>query len=166
MKMDKKKQAMQRQLIDKKLSRFAKLNEPPPPSGWIKAIRGSLGMTAKQLSQRLGTSAAGVIQLEEREPTKKVTLESLEKAANALGCRLVYALIPKEPNTNLESIIEQQAMEAAARILKEVSHSMRLEAQGTSNEDLKKQIERIAMELRLKADSRIWDITTTKKVRK
>jgi predicted DNA-binding mobile mystery protein A len=107
-----------------------------------------------------------VIQLEEREPTKKVTLEILEKVANAMGCQLVYALIPKQPNKSLESIIEQQSIEAAARILQEVSHTMRLEAQGTSNEDTTKQIERIANELRLKADSRIWDLAPPKKARK
>lgn len=166
MRVDKKKQAMQRQLIDKKLSKLSKLSEPPPRSGWIKAIRGSLGMTAKQLSQRLGTSAAGVIQMEEREPSKKVTLESLERAANAMECRLIYAIVPKEPNTSLESIIEKKAREAAARILQEVSHTMRLEAQGTSADDLRKEIERIANELRLKGDSRIWDSSSTTKARK
>jgi predicted DNA-binding mobile mystery protein A len=166
MKTDKKAQALQRQIIDKKLSKLVKLTEPPPPSGWAKAIRGSLGMTAKQLSQRLGTSAAGVIQLEERESTKKVTLESLEKVANAMGCQLVYAIIPKQPNKSLEKIIEQQSKLTAARILQEVSHTMRLEAQGVSNEDTKKQIERIASELRLKADSRIWDLAPPKKMKK
>jgi predicted DNA-binding mobile mystery protein A len=156
MKIDKKKQLMQRQVIDKKVSRLAKHSEPPPPSGWLKAIRGSLGMTAKQLSLRLGTSAASVIQLEEREPTKKVTLESLEKAAQAMGCKLVYAIVPGEPNRSLEDILERQADEAASRILREVSHSMRLESQ----------IERLSAELRMKGDSQIWDLPTPKKARK
>lgn len=157
MKADKKQQALQRQIIEKKISRFSKLNESAPPSGWIRAIRGSLGMTVKQLSVRLGTSAASVTQLEDREPKKKITLSSLEKAANAMGCDLIYAIVPKSPHKSLEDIIEQKANEAAVRILKEVAHTMKLESQGITNEDSKKQIERMANELRLQADSRIWD---------
>lgn len=166
MKIDKNKQALQRHVIAKKLSKLSRLTEPPPPSGWIKAIRGSLGMTAKQLSQRLGISAAGVIQLEKREPTQKVTIESLEKAAQAMGCRLVYALVPQEPGVSLEDIIERQALKTAARILQDVSHTMQLEAQGTSNDELKKQVRRLANELVLKSDSRIWDLAAPKRARK
>ncbi len=166
MKINKQKQSAQRRMIEKKMSSLVKLSTPPPPSGWLKAVRGSLGMTAKQLSQRLGISAAGVIQLEEREPKKKVTLESLERAANAMDCRLVYALIPNEPHSSLESIIEQQARKTAARIIREVAHTMHLEAQGTSTSEQKRQIERIATELMINADSRIWDMPVAKRIRK
>lgn len=31
----------QRRVVQKKLNHFLKLNEPMPPSGWVKAIRGS-----------------------------------------------------------------------------------------------------------------------------
>jgi len=166
MKVDKKKQELQRQIIEKKISRFSKLNETIPSSGWVRAIRGSLGMTVKQLSMRLGTSASSVTQLEEREPKKNVTLNSLEKAANAMGCDLIYAIVPKSPNKTLEDIIAQKAQESAARILKKVAHTMKLEAQSTSNEDMKKQIERTAKELQLKADSRIWDLDILPLVKK
>ncbi len=38
---------------------------------------------------------------------KTITLETLEKAANALNCTLVYALVPKA--ASLEEILTQQA---------------------------------------------------------
>jgi predicted DNA-binding mobile mystery protein A len=158
MKIDKKKQAIQRQIIERKIRRFAKLAEPIPPSGWIKAIRGSLGMTVKQLALRLGTSASSVSQLEEREPEKKVTIELMEKAARAMNCTFIYAIVPQTPFKKLEDIIDAKAREAASRLLKDVEHTMRLEAQGSSNEEAKKQIEKLAGDLKLKSDSRIWDI--------
>lgn len=163
MKTNKKKQALQKQVIESKLQRFAKLNEPIPASGWVKAIRGALGMTAKQLALRLGVSPSSVTQLEEREVEKKISIELLEKVAHAMDCTFVYAIVPAAPYNSLDEIIETKAQLAAMRILKEVEHTMRLEAQGTTNKNIKKQIEKMADELKLTSDSRIWDVSTLKK---
>lgn len=156
MRTDKKKQTSQRSIVQQKVSRFLKLNEPVPPSGWVKAIRGSLGITIRQLADRMGVGHGSISQLEKREPKKKVTLELLERAAAAMDCKLVYAIIPREAGATLEDIIERRALETASKILKVVGHTMSLEAQGTTEKELQKEIERVARELKESGDPRIW----------
>lgn len=162
MKPDKRKLGNQKRIIQQKLDLFSKLNEPMPPSGWVKAIRGSLGLTIRQLADRVGVGHGSIAQLEKREPKKKVTLESLENAARAMDCKVIYAIVPIESGNTLDDIIKNKAQEAALKILKDVAHTMRLEAQGTPEKQIKKEIERIAQEMVESGDSRIWDTNNKK----
>jgi predicted DNA-binding mobile mystery protein A len=160
MKTDKKKKTIQKRIVQQKLDQLSKLNEPMPPSGWVKAIRGSLGLSIRQLADRVGVGHGSINQLEKREPKKRVTLESLENAARAMDCKVVYAIVPQESGATLDDIIRNKAIAAASKILKEVSHTMKLEAQGTSNKQVQNEIKRIANQLIESADNRIWDVET------
>lgn len=162
MKITKKQLGKQKQIIQQKLDLFANLNEPIPPSGWLKAIRGSLGLTIRQLAERVGVNHGSIAQLEKREPQKKVTIESLENAARAMDCKVVYAIIPIESGNTLNDIIKNRAQKAAGLILKDVAHTMRLEKQGTSEKQIQREIERIAKELIDSNDPRIWEINNKK----
>src|ERR1700722_8381925 len=71
------------------------VQNPRPPKGWLRAIRDALGMTTAQFARRLGVSQPRIIELEKSEVTGGVTLNTLQRAAEALGCRLVYALVPE-----------------------------------------------------------------------
>ena len=71
-----------------------------PPRGWIKAVREALGMTTAQLAKRLGVSQPRAVGIEKAEARGAITLDSLERAAQALDCRLVYALVPNKPTMN------------------------------------------------------------------
>ena len=62
------------------------LNLPVPNTGWIRAIRESLGMTAKQLAKRLGVSPPRITQLEADETEGRVTINTLRRSAEALDC--------------------------------------------------------------------------------
>lgn len=95
-----------------------------PPRGWVKAIREALGMTAAQLGERTGVSKQRALALEKAESSGSVTLE---RAANALDCRLVYALMPRKP---LETMVEERAFRRAKEQLRATRHTMALEAQG------------------------------------
>jgi predicted DNA-binding mobile mystery protein A len=66
-----------------------------PSSGWARAIRESLGMSAEQLARRIGVSRATIVTLERSEARGRITLTSLEKLSRGLGCRVVYALVPE-----------------------------------------------------------------------
>lgn len=158
MKTNKKKLANQKMIVQQKLDLFSKMNEPMPSSGWVKAIRGSLGLTIRQLAERVGVTHGSIAQLEKREPKKKVTLESLENAARAMDCKIVYAIVPIDSGNTLDDIIMSKAHEAASLILKEVSHTMRLEKQGTSEKQIQKEVERITHELIESGDPRIWEV--------
>jgi transcriptional regulator with XRE-family HTH domain len=51
-------------------------------------------LQGRDLAGRLGVSPARVSVLEHDEPRGAVTLRMMERAARALGCEFVYALVP------------------------------------------------------------------------
>lgn len=119
--------ALQRKQLDARLRPrdVARLIEPPK-QGWIRTIRTALGMTAAQLGRRLGTSPQAALDLERSEAADKISLATLRKAARALDCDLVVAMVPK---TSLENTVQRQAQLKASRDTNRVVHTMRLEAQ-------------------------------------
>jgi len=110
----------------------------PPPKGWIRAIRDALGMSGVQLAKRLGIRPQSVDALEASEASGTIQIDSLRRAAQALDCTLVYALVP---NTSLEDAVSRRARKIAARDLSRVAHTMKLEAQQTSDDDLDARID-------------------------
>ena len=110
----------------------------PPPKGWIRAIRDALGMTGVQFARRLAVSPQSVEAFEKSEASGTIQLKTLRGAAEALDCRLVYALVP---NTSLEGSVHERARKIALRDLGRVAHTMALEAQGTGDADLAARID-------------------------
>lgn len=148
----------QRKLIERKLAPWLRLREDKsPPSGWLKAIRGALGINSRQLAARLGVEHPAILQFEKREAQGKVSLETIEKVARAMNCKLIYAIVPDEPFSNLESIVDDQALKAARAIVTKVDHTMRLEKQGISPERSQEKVKELAAELKLKMDSKFWN---------
>jgi predicted DNA-binding mobile mystery protein A len=144
-----------RRAIDKRLNSISDAEAlARPPRGWIKAVREALGMTTAQLAKRLGIAQPSAVGLEKSEAAKAITLETLERAARALDCTLVYALIPQKP---LETIVKERAIEKARARLRTVSHSMTLEDQRVREEDEREQIERLAKKLLEGPGSALWD---------
>jgi len=147
----------QRKILDSRLNSlksFADLSRPR--SGWLKAIRGALGMTSRQLGTRVGTTHQVIVRQEERETRGTMTLETLERTARAMGCRLVYAIIPESQYGSLEAIVDHRARVLARDLAKDVAHSMKIESQGVDIADTEAQIECLAQELKSKLDPRLW----------
>lgn len=126
-----------------------------PRKGWLKCIRESLGISSRQMAKFLGRTNSAVLALEKREVEGKVTLETLEVAAETLGCKLVYAVVPH--GDSLEQNLSFKAKEAAERIVKKTQHHMRLEDQDVSDKESREQIEDLAYELKEKLDPKIWE---------
>jgi len=124
-----------------------------PPRGWIKAIREALGMTTAQLGKRLGVSQPRAVKIENAETKGSITLDSLERAAHALDCRLVYALVPRKP---LNELVAERAERLAKKRLKSTSHSMALEGQRVATEDEQEQLKLMIQRLLDKAGSELW----------
>lgn len=147
--------ALARRQLDKRLGPLRDSDAlTRPPRGWIKSIREALGMTASQLARRLGVSQPRVTALEKGEIQGSLTLDSLEKAAQALDCRLVYALIPREP---LVDTIAKRAHLKARRKLVLAGHSMALEAQSVDPDTESEQLERLTRQLLEKGGSGLWE---------
>lgn len=155
MKLNKRSLHQQRKQLDERLKDWLSVGQVPRPrSGWLRAVRESLGMTSRQLASLLSTDNAAVLRMEKREIEKKVTLEALEKAAQAMGCKLVYAIVPSQ---SLETIVDQKAHEAAAKMLRSVSHSMKLEKQELTADANRAQLKDLAQELKTKLDPVLWE---------
>jgi predicted DNA-binding mobile mystery protein A len=77
-----------------------------PPKGWMRAIRDALGMTGAQFARRLENRPQSVEALEKSEANGSIQLKTLRRAAEALDCTLVYALVP---NTSLEGAVSARA---------------------------------------------------------
>jgi len=125
-----------------------------PPRGWVKAIREALGMTAAQLGRRLGVSQVRALALEKGEASGSVTLASLERAAQALDCRLVYVIVPRKP---LEELVEERAARLARKRLQATGHSMALEAQSVEAADENAQLKQLTRQLIESAGSALWE---------
>jgi predicted DNA-binding mobile mystery protein A len=121
-----------RDLIDGRFQEWQPLRELARPSnGWVRAIREALGMSAAYLATRLGTTASAVTRLEQSEAAERIQLDTLRRAADALGCDLVYLLVPRHP---LTTVLQERAQELARSQAAAVEQTMRLEDQGTGRE--------------------------------
>jgi predicted DNA-binding mobile mystery protein A len=141
--------------LDQRLNELRPLTKAVRPSrGWIRAVREALGMTTAQLGKRMDVQQPRIVELEKAEINGNITMRSLERAAEALGCRVIYALVPHKP---LTETLEERALQAARRQLSSVEQTMRLEAQAVNDEEQRKRtIQRLADEL-LKRPARLWD---------
>ena len=98
-----------------------------PQKGWIRAIREATGITVRDLARRLHKAPSVAAHLEGSEAEYRITLASLRDAADALGCQLVYALVPK--GGSLQALAEARARTRASENVRSVEHSMALEDQ-------------------------------------
>jgi predicted DNA-binding mobile mystery protein A len=141
--------------LDKRFAALRPLaNSSRPPKGWLRAIRDALGMTTIQFARRLGVSQPRITELEQSEVSGGVTLHTLQQAAEALGCRLVYAVIPEKP---LAETVRERAALIAERQLASVEHSMRLEDQSVKGKGAGKHLRRQFIEDLLRRRARLWD---------
>jgi predicted DNA-binding mobile mystery protein A len=86
-----------RHRLDERLSPLRPVDRyAVPPKGWVRAIRDALGMTGVQLAKRLGISPQSADAMERSEASGAIKLETLRRAAEALDCTLVYALVPNK----------------------------------------------------------------------
>ena len=125
-----------------------------PPKGWLRAIRNALGMTTSQLARRLAVPQPRIVELEQSEASGSVTLNTLQRAAEALGCRLVYALVPERP---LAETVRERAELIAKRESGSVEHTMLLEDQAVRNRRASKELHRQLVEDLLRRPARLWD---------
>lgn len=124
-----------------------------PSDGWVRSVRKAIGMSTRQLAERIGVTQQSTSKLEENELDDSATLKTMRRAAEAMDCKLVYAIIPNQGK--LEDIVRKQAYKKAKAIVEPVNHTMLLEAQEVG--DLDKKIIEIADELVNDLNSKLWN---------
>ena len=66
-----------------------------PSAGWLRTLRETLGLTLADMAKRIGVTPPAVRSFEQAEAEDRITLASLRRTANAMGCDLIYALVPR-----------------------------------------------------------------------
>jgi predicted DNA-binding mobile mystery protein A len=141
--------------LDKRFATLRSLAKSPrPPKGWLRAIRDALGMTTTQFARRLGVSQPRIVKLEKAEVDGTITLQTLQRAAEALGCHVVYTLVPDKP---LANTVRERAEALADRMASAVEQSMRLENQGVKDKSAARALREETIEDLLRRPARLWD---------
>lgn len=134
--------AQARTRLDARLERLRPLGqEPIPHRGWVRAIRDALGMSARELAERMRVSQATITDLERSELRETIQLATLKRAADALDCDLAYVLLPRR---SLDESVRAQARRKARRHLAHVAHNSRLEDQAITDSETAAQLDDLA----------------------
>jgi predicted DNA-binding mobile mystery protein A len=136
-----------------KINSFSALKSvEKPDKGWVNTIRVSIKMSLRQLGERLHISPQGVKDLEKREESGAITLNSLKEVGRALDMDLVYGFISR--HNSLEDMIEERAREIAEEV---VLKTRQLDNPRKSDNDIKKAIQQKTYEISSKMPSNLWD---------
>ncbi|CAN5459406.1 mobile mystery protein A [soil metagenome] len=133
--------------------RLADVRVPARPrAGWLRAVRDALGMSGRQLGDRLGVSQQRVSAMERAEIDGSLTLASLRGAADALGCDVAYVLVPRR---RLGETVKARATELAESEARALADTMALEDQSVEDRRMQQWIDGRADEL--SRSRRLWD---------
>lgn len=100
--------------------------------GWLRAVREGTGATQAGLAAKPGMSRQSFAQLETAETRGAISLKSLQRAAQAMECEVVYFVVPREGVA--ESFADLAARHDPARVhLAATEHSMALEGQAVGD---------------------------------
>lgn len=133
-----------RAALDARLAPWRAIDPRRPHRGWLKAIREALAMTSRDVAGRMDVAQATIAGFEKREMDESISLASLRRVAEAMNCRLVYAIVPQE---SLERTIRDRAASIVDERLAKVGHTMLLENQDVSAADRTLQKERMIDDL-------------------
>jgi len=136
----------------KKVSDFSQ--EPLPKSGWIKAVRNALGISSAVLAKKLGCTRPNISYIEQTEQKGTISLDTLKQVAEVMNCKVVYCLVPLE---SFDKTLENQARLIAKKRIEFVNHSMKLEQQGLTKDQLKQQEDALVKELLEGDPKKLWN---------
>lgn len=124
-----------------------------PPEGWLRTVRKALSMSVVQLAGKLGVTRAQVSKTEKEELSGSVTMKTMKKMAEAMGCHFVYAIVPER---QIDDLIIEQAKRKAKHIVAKTNIHMALEDQLLSDEKIKFEIDRLTQEILKEIPSDLW----------
>ncbi|MEM7666330.1 MAG: mobile mystery protein A [Pseudomonadota bacterium] len=125
-----------------------------PTEGWIATMRNALGISAMQLAEMMGQSRGNIYKTERAEVSEGASLKSIRAAAEAMDCKFVYAIVPKEGD--VAELIEARARKKARAIVQKAATHMALEKQSLRSEQDAAEIERLTAEFVRDMPSDLW----------
>jgi transcriptional regulator with XRE-family HTH domain len=97
---------------------------------WLRRVRRAVGIPVAEMARRMGVGGSEVYRMEYAESRGGITLRKLRRAAEALGCDLVYGLSPQEETlaaiaADTTEAREQKRAEARERKLEKAREKRR-----------------------------------------
>lgn len=134
-----KQQRLQLDQLEKKLKVFIPATKMIlPVGGWTKSIRTTLGMSLKQLADKLQITKQSMQEIELREQKETISIKTLREVAHAMEMDLVYGFVPKDGS--LHQLIDRKAKELAIKIVSRTEQTMKLENQTVHSKRIKSAI--------------------------
>lgn len=126
-----------------------------PSEGWLVTLRKALGMSGAEVAARMGVSRNAIYQAERNEKDGAITLKQMEKLAEALGGRFVYAIIPEG---GVDEVVRLQARRKAEARIRRASSHMALESQSLSAQQTRQKIDDLTEELLREMPPDFWEV--------
>ena len=107
--------------------------EKNPTNGLLRAVRLALRVPMAEIAEKMGVYRSAVFEMETREPKNAITLRSMSRMAEAMGCKVVYGIVPKD-GKKLEELAEERLWAGVFGMGKTgVSHQSRDEGPGITD---------------------------------
>jgi predicted DNA-binding mobile mystery protein A len=97
-----------RRKLDEEL-RFYRLagKEKHPTQELLRRVRQVLGVPVAEVARALGVNRSVIFRLEQSEGRGTISLRAMTRVANAMNCKVVYAVIPHDGKT-LEEMADRR----------------------------------------------------------
>ena len=97
-----------RRKLDREL-RFYRLagKEKNPTQELLRRVRQVLGVPMSEVARKSGMNRSVVFRLEDSEARMTISLRSMKRIADALDCKVVYAVVPRDGGT-LEEMADRR----------------------------------------------------------
>ena len=96
---------------------------------WLRAVRQAVGVPVDVMARRLGVNKYEVFRVEKAEWESRIVLGTLRRAADALGCELIYALAPREGSLEDLAAREKAEREQAQEMARAKNAAKKREAE-------------------------------------
>ena len=124
-----------------------------PKQGWLSTTRNALGMSVAQLAGRMSVTRQGISKIERNELSGSVTLKTMQAMAEGMGCRFVYAIVPKN---RVEDILADHARLKATHVVETTNTHSALEDQALTKQQIASEIKRLQNELLKEMPPGFW----------
>lgn len=100
--------ALARKNLDAELRHYRRAGmEKKPTNSLLRAVRQALGIPVAEIAEKMGVCRSVVLEFEARETQCTASLKSMSRMAEAMGCKVVYGIVPKDGKT-LEYLAESR----------------------------------------------------------
>lgn len=106
---------MARKQLDEEMRPFRRAGaQMNSTSELLRAVRQTLNVPVTEIAARMEVNRSVVFELEESEGRRTITLRSMARMAAAMGCKVVYGVVPERGKT-LEELAEERLWRAVLK---------------------------------------------------